>query len=102
MNFFCTGILRQGHTRALSQGQIPSQQVNTTKGHSRTGSRTDFLLPPGHQDRTTTGATAGHHAGGNIIVKLAVLSRLISSKAIQDRPQEPNLSILYDRRGYHG
>ena len=61
---FFAGILRQGHTRALSQGQIPAQQVTTTKGHSRTGSRTDFLLPPGHQDRTTTGATAGHHAGG--------------------------------------
>lgn len=40
--------------------------------------------------------------GGNIIGKLAVLSRLISSKAIPDRPQEPNPSILYDRRGYHG
>ncbi|XP_045030963.1 phospholipid-transporting ATPase VD isoform X1 [Daphnia magna] len=54
-----TGILRQGHTRALSQGQIPNQQVQPTKGHSRTGSRTDFLLPPGHQDRTTSGAAHG-------------------------------------------
>lgn len=54
-----TGILRQGHTRALSQGQIPNQQVQATKGHSRTGSRTDFLLPPGHQDRTTTGTAHG-------------------------------------------
>lgn len=53
------GILRQGHTRALSQGQIPNQQVQATKGHSRTGSRTDFLLPPGHQDKTTSGTT--HH-----------------------------------------
>jgi len=54
------GILRKGHTRALSQGQIPSQQVNV-KGHSRAGSRTDFLLPPGHQDRETAPAQKGHH-----------------------------------------
>ena len=31
------------------------------KGHTRTGSRTEFLLPPGHQDRGVGGVAA--HAG---------------------------------------
>lgn len=50
----------KGHQRALSQGQIsnssaiptsaPPQQPVSRSGHMRVGSKTDFLLPPGHKD----------------------------------------------------
>lgn len=44
----------RGHQRALSHGQI--SEVSTpapTRGHSRVGSKTDFILPPGHKDTLT-------------------------------------------------
>ncbi|KAJ8727251.1 hypothetical protein PYW08_015648 [Mythimna loreyi] len=46
----------RGHQRALSHGQIgeggrPSSGPGHGPGHSRAGSRTDFILPPGHRDR---------------------------------------------------
>lgn len=42
----------KGHQRALSQGQISDELAQTTprSGHSRMGSKTDFILPPGHKD----------------------------------------------------
>lgn len=42
----------RGHQRALSQGQISdsSGPQPTQRGHSRVGSKTDFILPPGHKD----------------------------------------------------
>lgn len=39
--------LKGGHQRALSQGQI---QDAPKSGHSRVGSKTDFILPPTHKD----------------------------------------------------
>lgn len=43
----------KGHQRALSQGQISESAVPTPRsGHSRVGSKTDFILPPGHKDLT--------------------------------------------------
>lgn len=39
--------LKGGHQRALSQGQI---QDTPRSGHSRVGSKTDFILPPTHKD----------------------------------------------------
>lgn len=45
----------KGHQRAFSQGQImdtatTTANVITSRGHNRVGSRTDFILPPGHKD----------------------------------------------------
>ena len=42
-----------GHQRAFSQGQItdgPNSGGLSRSGHSRVGSRTDFILPPGHKE----------------------------------------------------
>lgn len=47
-----------GHQRAFSQGQItdgPNSAGLSRSGHSRVGSRTDFILPPGHKE---TGSNA--------------------------------------------
>lgn len=41
----------KGHQRALSQGQISENSVPTPRsGHTRVGSKTDFILPPGYKD----------------------------------------------------
>lgn len=42
----------KGHQRALSQGQISDEIAPTPprSGHNRVGSKTDFILPPGHKD----------------------------------------------------
>ena len=44
----------RGHQRALSQGQIVDGGGEGSgalqKGHSRVGSKTDFILPPGHRE----------------------------------------------------
>lgn len=45
----------KGHQRAFSQGQItdsPGATSATPRGHSRVGSKTDFILPPGHKDES--------------------------------------------------
>ncbi|PSN32445.1 hypothetical protein C0J52_17596 [Blattella germanica] len=48
----------RGHQRAFSQGQIVEGGAGSSlRGHSRVGSRTDFILPPGHKD--TDSSTAG-------------------------------------------
>lgn len=39
----------RGHQRAFSQGQI-SEPGTSRPGHSRVGSKTEFLLPPGHKE----------------------------------------------------
>ncbi|GAB0089123.1 Phospholipid-transporting ATPase [Sergentomyia squamirostris] len=49
----------RGHQRALSQGQITDSGTATSgqttrSGHSRVGSKTDFILPPGHKEATET------------------------------------------------
>uniref|UniRef100_A0A1Q3G1B8 Phospholipid-transporting ATPase n=1 Tax=Culex tarsalis TaxID=7177 RepID=A0A1Q3G1B8_CULTA len=55
--------VKGGHQRALSQGQITDAPVPRS-GHSRVGSKTDFILPPGHKEQqepreTGTASTAG-------------------------------------------
>ncbi|XP_063240630.1 phospholipid-transporting ATPase VD isoform X2 [Bacillus rossius redtenbacheri] len=52
--------LPSGHQRALSQGQIADS--GALRGHSRVGSRTDFILPPGHKE-PEEGAAAGAKPG---------------------------------------
>lgn len=46
----------KGHQRAFSQGQITDSPgaSNTPRGHSRVGSKTDFILPPGHKEENVT------------------------------------------------
>lgn len=43
--------MKGGHQRALSQGQIHDAPKS---GHSRVGSKTDFILPPTHKDPDDT------------------------------------------------
>ncbi|XP_017779873.1 PREDICTED: probable phospholipid-transporting ATPase VD isoform X2 [Nicrophorus vespilloides] len=43
----------RGHQRAFSQGQI-TDSSGIRPGHSRVGSKTDFILPPGHKETETT------------------------------------------------
>lgn len=62
----------RGHQRALSHGQISETGGPIRPGHSRVGSKTDFILPPGHKDpdasvgglgalpSATRSATKGH------------------------------------------
>ncbi|XP_049888099.1 phospholipid-transporting ATPase VA [Pectinophora gossypiella] len=45
----------RGHQRALSHGQIGEGGRPAGSGHSRTGSRTDFILPPGHREPPPSG-----------------------------------------------
>lgn len=56
-----------GHQRAFSQGQIldgPNSGGLTRSGHSRVGSKTDFILPPGHKE--SDGGGGGGGGGGGI------------------------------------
>ncbi|XP_063979649.1 phospholipid-transporting ATPase VA isoform X1 [Diachasmimorpha longicaudata] len=46
-----SALKKPGHQRAFSQGQVVDVQGSVT-GHSRVGSRTDFILPPGHRDES--------------------------------------------------
>ncbi|CAH4036100.1 phospholipid-transporting ATPase VD isoform X1 [Pieris brassicae] len=47
----------RGHQRALSHGQIgEGARASSGPGHSRTGSRTEFILPPGHRDAAPVSA----------------------------------------------
>lgn len=49
----------RGHQRAFSHGQISDTGGGGRPGHSRVGSKTDFILPPGHKDSEhVTGSAA--------------------------------------------
>ncbi|XP_029054624.1 phospholipid-transporting ATPase VA [Osmia bicornis bicornis] len=45
-----SALKKPGHQRAFSQGQVIEVQGHSVTGHSRVGSRTDFILPPGHRE----------------------------------------------------
>lgn len=46
-----SALKKPGHQRAFSQGQVVDVQgPHPVTGHSRVGSKTDFILPPGHRD----------------------------------------------------
>ena len=50
----------RGHQRAFSQGQIGEGGTGSAlRGHSRVGSRTDFILPPGHRDADSAAVGSG-------------------------------------------
>lgn len=48
----------RGHQRALSQGQISDSGGGPKPGHSRVGSKTDFILPPGYKELENAGVAA--------------------------------------------
>lgn len=59
----------RGHQRALSHGQIgEGARAAAGAGHSRAGSRTDFILPPGHREppppsaQPRAGSVRVHHS----------------------------------------
>lgn len=54
----------RGHQRAFSQGQI-SDTVPSRPGHSRVGSKTDFILPPGHKEQDVGGTQSRSSAKGH-------------------------------------
>ncbi|XP_052894439.1 phospholipid-transporting ATPase VD isoform X1 [Anopheles moucheti] len=58
--------VKGGHQRALSQGQIMDAPTIATRGHSRVGSKTDFILPPGHKDQPEQRDTAPPHSATSI------------------------------------
>lgn len=47
-----SALKKPGHQRAFSQGQMAdvAQGQPAVTGHHRVGSRTDFILPPGHRE----------------------------------------------------
>nr|XP_012136582.1 PREDICTED: probable phospholipid-transporting ATPase VA isoform X2 [Megachile rotundata] len=47
-----SALKKPGHQRAFSQGQVIEVQGHSVMGHSRVGSRTDFILPPGHREES--------------------------------------------------
>lgn len=54
----------RGHQRAFSQGQI-TDSIPARPGHSRVGSKTDFILPPGHKDPEVGGTQSRISAKGH-------------------------------------
>uniref|UniRef100_A0A182W8N0 P-type ATPase N-terminal domain-containing protein n=1 Tax=Anopheles minimus TaxID=112268 RepID=A0A182W8N0_9DIPT len=58
--------VKGGHQRALSQGQIMDAPTIATRGHSRVGSKTDFILPPGHKDQPEQRDAAPPHSANSI------------------------------------
>ncbi|XP_055601300.1 phospholipid-transporting ATPase VD isoform X2 [Uranotaenia lowii] len=77
--------VKGGHQRALSQGQITDSAVPRS-GHSRVGSKTDFILPPGHKEvqeprETLTASTIGKGHS-----RQASRSESIYTLRRQDRP----------------
>ncbi|XP_020799280.1 probable phospholipid-transporting ATPase VA isoform X1 [Drosophila serrata] len=58
----------KGHQRAFSQGQItdspPGSAAPAGRGHSRVGSKTDFILPPGHKEEPVREPSAPTSATG--------------------------------------
>lgn len=56
-----SALKKSGHQRAFSQGQVAdvTQGQSAVTGHHRVGSRTDFILPPGHREDGSRPPTAG-------------------------------------------
>nr|XP_023013530.1 probable phospholipid-transporting ATPase VA [Leptinotarsa decemlineata] len=55
----------RGHQRALSQGHIIDSSI-PKPGHNRVGSKTEFILPPGHKEtENTSGTTVKSSAKGH-------------------------------------
>jgi phospholipid-translocating ATPase len=60
-----SSVLKKGHTRAASHGQIVEDQPQGLKSHSRTTSKTDFILPLGHKERLNSTTIGDMHWRGH-------------------------------------
>ena len=76
--------IKGGHQRAFSQGQITD--VPTTRGHSRVGSRTDFILPPSHKEVNESRDILTASTSGKGHSRQASRSESIYTLRRQDRP----------------
>lgn len=57
-----SALKNRGHQRAFSQGMIDTD-TGFIKGHNRVGSKTDFILPPGHRDSEDLATAANKKCG---------------------------------------
>lgn len=60
-----SALKKPGHQRAHSHGQVVevSQPVS---GHQRVGSKTDFILPPGHREEPSSREAPARPATGKV------------------------------------
>lgn len=72
-----------GHQRALSQGHI---QDAPKSGHSRVGSKTDFILPPTHKDQDESREPSSNIIAGRGHSRQASRSESIYTLRRQDLP----------------
>lgn len=88
----------RGHQRAFSQGQIEgtSESGGLQRGHSRVGSRTDFILPPGHRD--TEGNDAGNRAPGTSAHKAGRGHSRQASRSESIYTLRNNMGVPFQRR----
>ncbi|XP_058839396.1 phospholipid-transporting ATPase VD-like [Topomyia yanbarensis] len=77
--------VKGGHQRALSQGQITDTPLPRS-GHSRVGSKTDFILPPGHKEPPETREAGTASTSGNGHSRQASRSESIYTLRRADRP----------------
>lgn len=75
--------MKGGHQRALSQGQI---QDAPKSGHSRVGSKTDFILPPSHKDEDGNRESSSAILSGRGHSRQASRSESIYTLRRQDLP----------------
>lgn len=75
--------MKGGHQRALSQGQI---QDAPKSGHSRVGSKTDFILPPTHKDPDASRETSASILAARGHSRQASRSESIYTLRRQDLP----------------
>lgn len=75
--------LKTGHQRALSQGHI---QDAPKSGHSRVGSKTDFILPPSHKEQDGTREASSTIIAGRGHSRQASRSESIYTLRRQDLP----------------
>lgn len=77
-----SALKHRGHQRAFSQGMIETDS-SFSRGHNRVGSKTDFILPPGHREDSNNGITqkkSGHSRQA---------SRSESVYTLRDNPPPP-------------
>lgn len=77
--------VKGGHQRALSHGQITDAPVPRS-GHSRVGSKTDFILPPGHKEQPETRETGTASTSAKGHSRQASRSESIYTLRRADRP----------------
>lgn len=98
----------KGHQRALSQGHITDDIATSPprSGHSRVGSKTDFILPPGHKEDIPTRESGPSASSGRGHSRQASRSESIYTLRRSEIPPWWKRHILgrrpskFDDRGY--